>query len=191
MKQHFFITLFLFLLLTLLPFSVFPGEKADNADIGDIIITTSDSHLLLFAAVKNGFTREMMEGVQSGIPVTFTFTIELEQVNNNWPDKTLAEHIIQHTLSYDTLKEKYIVSFSKEKPQAITTDSAEKAEEVMAEISGIKIISRDKLISDAQYLLHIKATLAEKTLPLNMHNIIPFISLWNFETDWQTIEFKY
>lgn len=163
----------------------------ENAIIGDIIITTSDSHLLLFAAVKNGFTQEMLEGVQSGIPVTFTFTIELEQVNNNWPDTTLAEHVIQHTLSYDTLKEKYIISFSKEKPQAITTDSAEKAEEVMAEISGIKIIARDKLIFDAQYLLHIKATLTEKTLPLNMHNIIPFISLWNFETGWQTIEFKY
>ncbi len=178
------------LLFILLPFS---GHSEDNkeANVGDIIITTSDSHLLLFAAVKNGFTDEMMEGVRHGIPVIFTFLVELEQVKNNWPDELLAEYSILHTLSWDTLKEKYVISFSEKKTEAISTESAQKALELMAELSGFKIFQRKKLYSDARYLLNIKATLAEKTLPLNMHYIIPFISLWDLETDWRTIEFKY
>jgi hypothetical protein len=61
----------------------------------------------------------------------------------------------------------------------------------MSELNGVKIIERHELIPDVLYALHVKAILAEKTLPMNMHYIVPFISLWDFETDWRTIEFRY
>ena len=51
----------------------------------------------------------MLEGVRNGIPVTFSFFIDLEQVRNNWPDATLAEYTITHTLTYDSLKKKYSI----------------------------------------------------------------------------------
>ncbi len=191
MRHSLPLALILLLLIILHPLSGYPADDHKDADIEDIIITTSESHLLLFATVKHAFSKEMLTGVKNGIPVTFTFLIELEQIKNNWPDPKLAEYLIQHTLSYDTLKEKFIISFTEGKPKAIVTDSAEKAKEAMTELSGLQIIPRKKLISDSLYLLNIKATLAEKTLPLNMHHIIPFISLWNFETDWRSIEFRY
>ena len=61
----------------------------------------------------------------------------------------------------------------------------------MVELNGIKIIPRNTMEPDAPYAIHVKAKLAEKILPLYMHYIIPFVSLWDFETDWRTIEFRY
>ncbi len=191
MKHSFALLLILLVLTSSLPLTGHSAEEDMSAKIGDIIITTSDSHLLLFAAVKNGLSGAMLKGVRNGIPVTFRFFIELEQVKNNWLDTVLVKHTIQHTLSYDTLKEEYIINFTEGKPETIVTESVEKAKEVMVELSGVQVLERSRLIPEAQYLLHIKATLAEKTLPLNMHNIVPFISLWDLETDWHTIEFKY
>jgi len=179
-----------FLFMLFLPAYGFCQEKSEP-NIADIIITTSKTHLLLFCAIKNSYTEEMIKGVRNGLPITFDFYIELEKINNNWPDTTLTEETIQHTLKYDPLREEYQVTLPEKGNKMETTPSIEKAMEYMSELNGVKIIEREKLVPDAPYALHVKAKMAEKTLPLNMHYIIPFISLWDFETDWRVIEFRY
>lgn len=189
--------IFRILLLALLAVFSFPfpaganknGEQKPN--IADILITTSQTDLLLFCTIRNSFTPDMIEGVHNGIPVTFTFLIQLEKIRRNWPDATLAEMSIHHTLTYDPVKQKYTITQSERNALPTVTDSLDKAVGVMSELSGIRIIPLAELEPDRPYALHVKATLAEKTLPLNMHYLVPFISLWDFETEWRTIEFTY
>ena len=176
--------------LTLLLSPSFAEENL-KPHIADILVTTSQTHLLLFCSIKNSFTPEMIEGIHNGIPVSFTFLVELEQVKNKWFDSTMTEMSFQHTLIYDSLKEQYEIYRSEKTQSPLVTDSLDKAKEIMVELNGIKIIPRDKMEPDAPYAIHVKAKLAEKTLPLYMHYIIPFVSLWDFETDWRTIEFRY
>lgn len=184
--------IFIVSILTIFLFSspAFSQDK-NEPNIADIIITTSKTHLLLFCAIKNSFTDEMVQGVRNGLPVTFDFYIELEKINSNWLNKTLTELKLQHTLTYDPLREEFQITLPEKGNKIETTPSIEKAMEYMSELNGIKVIERDKLIPDAPYALHVKAKMAEKKLPLNMHYIIPFISLWDFETDWRVIEFRY
>ena len=190
--KSFFLNIFFASLLsiTLLVPQTRAAEKVDP-NISDILITTSKTHLLLFCTIKNSFTEEMIEGVRNGIPITFTFLVELEKIKKNWFDVKLVEKTIQHTLTYDPLKEEYQILIPERNNKFVTTRSVEKARELMTELSGIKIIERSDLVPDAPYALHVKAKLAEKTLPMNMHYVVPFISLWDFETDWRTIEFRY
>lgn len=191
MKSFFCSILSAIVLVFLFCSPLIADEDQQEPYIADILITTSQSHLLLFCSIKSNFTPEMIEGVKNGIPITFSFLVELEEMKSKWFDKTMAEMNIQHTLIYDSLKEQYEIHRSEKTNNPAVTDSLEKALEIMVELSGIKIIHRDELIPDAPYAIHVKAKLAEKTLPLYMHYIIPFISLWDFETDWRTIEFRY
>ena len=184
-------SIFATIALILLLWSPSSADEGQEPNIADILITTSQSDLLLFCSIKNSFTSQMIEGIHNGIPVTFTFLVELEQMKNKWFDKTMTEMTIQHTLVYDSLKEKYEVHRSEKTQNPFVTDSRDKAMEIMAELNGINIIPRDELEPDAPYAIHVKAKLTKKTLPLYMHYIIPFISLWDFETDWRTIEFRY
>jgi len=39
--------------------------------------------------------------------------------------------------------------------------------------------------------LTIRAELYEKTLPMNLHSILPFLSWWDVKTDTYSLEFKY
>ena len=170
-----------------------PALAAKNKEptIEDIIITTSNTDLLLFATVKNCFTGKMLTGVQNGIPLTFSFQVQLNKIRSNWFDITLMEKTITHTMRFDPIKEEYSILFSEKNNQEVVTRSQDKAKNLMAGLSGLEIISRRKLIPDAPYAILIKATMDENTLPLGMHYIIPFTSLWNFDTDWKTIEFRY
>ncbi len=186
-----FTSVLLCLLLHPLLWSASLADEGEEPYITDILITTSQTHLLLFCSIKSSLTPEMIEGIHTGIPITFTFLVELEQVKSRWFDKTLAEMTIQHTLVYDSLKEQYQVHRSEITANPLVTDSLDKAMEAMVELNGLRIINSDEMKPDAPYAINVKATLAEKTLPLYMHYIIPFISLWDFETDWRTIEFRY
>ncbi len=179
------------LLLLVLALPIPASSRQDRTPtISDIIITTSASDLLLFATVKNSFTPEMEKGVKNGIPISFSFQIELDKVRDFWPDSTLVEKEIIHRLTYDSLKEEYSVELG-EKQRTETTRSLARAKQLMAELNGLRVIARKKLVPDASYILRIKATLVKTTLPLGMHYVLPFTSLWDFETDWRSIEFRY
>jgi hypothetical protein len=166
------------------------GSNEDKPVITDITLTASSGKLLLSAAVKDSFTKEMLEGVHNAIPITFRFKVSLERVRSYWLDQSIAELGINHTLSYDPIRREYQVAFS-EKEQPITTRSLHEAQRMMAELRKIDITTLNQLSSGASYILHVKATLEENTFPLGIHSIIPFTSLWNFETDWRVIEFIY
>lgn len=190
MKQ----TIHIFFVLLLLLFSGFELATAandKNPQLNDIIVTTSNTDLLLFATVENCFTPEMVHGVQNGIAITFTFHVELDRIKSKWFDSTLVDTLITHTLTYDSLKEEYSILRDTKGQKAFTTESLEEAKLLMSELNGLHVIPLERLIPDAPYALHIKATLEKNTLPLGMHYVLPFTSLWDFETDWRTIEFRY
>jgi len=61
----------------------------------------------------------------------------------------------------------------------------------MAEIDSLKIIELNHLEKDSQYQIRTKAQLSKLTLPFYLHYVLFFVSLWDFDTDWYTIDFIY
>jgi hypothetical protein len=157
----------------------------------DIIVTTSDTHLLLFGELRNSLTNEMIDGLHSGIPVQFSFCVELEIIVKNWFNKRLNQIEFSHALRYDTLKQLYIVETGEISKKVHTTASLDEAISLLNEINGLKIVELVELEPDQTYRLRIKADLYKKTLPLSIHRIIPFVSWWDLNTDWYTVEFIY
>lgn len=163
---------------------------AQNATIDELIVTNSSTDLLLFLTVNNAFTKQMEEGIRNGIPVTFSFYVQLDR-KRRWLNQKLVSLKFDHTLSYDTLKEEYTIVRSELTGQAVRTKSLAEAKKTMAQLNGLTIFPLQALIPEAEYALRVKAKLAEKTLPLYLHYVIPFWSLWDFETEWYTVEFRY
>ena len=160
-------------------------------EIKDIIVTTSDVDLLMFATVKNGFTPEMIDEAKDGTPIVFTFHLKLVKTSEHWLDTSLVETTVTHTLSYDPQEQESRVTFPNQKDKMVTTRDLEDAQKLMAELNGVKVIALSRLIPDAPYAIDFKVVLKKGSLPLGMQKILPFSSLWNFETDWRTIEFRY
>ncbi len=167
------------------------GPKISGPHFTDIIVTTSDTHLLFFGELRNSLTTEMIEGLHSGIPVQFSFFVELKRVEDNWLDDQLASIEFSHSLSYDTLKQLYTVRTEEISKQVHTVKTLDEATTLLNEINGLKIVKLEELEPDQTYRLRVKADLYKKTLPLRLHSVIPFVSWWDLKTDWHTIEFIY
>ncbi len=187
---------FLIILLFLIQFAFLSGSTAlaatkQEVQFKDITITTSNTHLLLFGIVKNDKNNDMEQALHSGIPMRFSFFIELFRTRENWPDEELISMEFSHTLKYDTLKEHYQVELEEQKKSISTYHTFQEAMQVMNEINGLRVIELSQLLPDSSYELRMKAELYKKTLPMNLHYVVPFVSLWDVETDWHTIEFTY
>lgn len=157
----------------------------------DIIVTTSETHLLLFGELRNSLTKEMTDGLHSGIPVRFSFFVELEKNVPNWPDEELALYSFSHSLSFDTLKNMYVIETEENNSKKSTAKTLQQAAKTLNEINGLKIIELSRLTPESTYRIRVKADLYKKTLPMSLHNIIPFVSWWDLSTDWYTVEFTY
>lgn len=178
-------------LLLLAPCCQPQATAEENPEIKDIIVTTSDIDLLLFATVKNGFTQEMLDGVKTGTPVVFNYMLELVKTSGNWFDTTLVETAVTHTLTFDPQQQEYRVAFSDQNDKTVATRNLDEAKQLMAELNGVKVIALAQLVPGAPYAIHFKVTLKKGSLPLGLHRLLPISPLWDFETDWRTIEFRY
>jgi hypothetical protein len=183
---------FIFLLTLFIPVIASSATKPERkATIDELTATTSDTHLIVFGTLENSFTSEMIEILHSGIALRFSFFIELYKTTANWPDELMVAHNFQHIMTFDTLKETYRVTLQEDNNKVLSFRSLFEAQKGINEINGVKVVELKQLPPDNQYKLRIRAELYQKTLPLSLHNILPFLSWWDVETDWHTITFNY
>lgn len=167
------------------------AKTEEKVLFNDITLTTSNTHLLLFGTIKNANQKELVKALHSGIPMKFIFLIKLTHVQSNWPDEELISINLTHTLKYDTLKERYLLTIEEQRNRKIAFTELFKAMERMNELNGLKVTELANLKPGTTYEILLKAELYKKTLPMDLHHVIPFISLGDVETDWHSIEFTY
>lgn len=182
----------IFLLMLIFPVIAHSEVKAERkAVIKELTATTSDTHLIVFGTLENSFTSEMIETLHSGITLRFSFFVELYKTTEKWPDELIVVNNFQHVMTFDTLKETYRVTLEEDNNRELSFRSLFEAQKVINEINGAKVEELEGLIPDNQYKLRVRAELYQKTLPLSLHSIFPFLSWWDIETEWHTITFTY
>jgi hypothetical protein len=185
-----FVFLILIIELSLL-FSLPVKSSAREANISDILITNTQENLLVYFQVEGCFTKKMEEAILAGIPTTFTFTMELYRVRNNWKDKKESMAEIKNTIKYDNVKKIFFVSSTETGRKPEQFKSFEKAKIAMSDVNGTIITPLKLLEMENKYYIRVKAELDKVRLPLHLEYVFFFVSLWNFETDWLRQDFAY
>ena len=157
----------------------------------NIIVTNTRDDLLVYLNVEGAFREKMKKAILSGVPATFSFFITLYRSRNLWIDKEIADIKITHTIKYNTLKKEFTIKRSWESGEPMVIQSFSEAQKLMAGIDSLKIVPLSELEKGRQYQIRAKAELDKITLPFYLHYVLFFVSLWDFETDWHTIDFIY
>jgi hypothetical protein len=164
---------------------------AQDAKLANIIVTNTRDNLLLYLTAKDAFPSEIENAIHSGVPTTFSFYIKLHRVRGLWIDEKITDITLTHTLKYNSLKKEYIVTRSWEGERLLTVESLEAAKNLMTEVDSLVIVPLKQLEKGQQYQISAKAELSKMTLPFYLHYILFFVSFWDVETDWYTINFIY
>ena len=163
----------------------------EDARLTDIIVTNTRDDLLLFLNVQGAFRERMDKAVLSGVPVTFSFFVNLYKIKKWAVDEKIASLKLVHTLKYDSLKKVFTIFRPWQSETPVTTQTLAEAKKFMTEINSLKVIPLNKLEKKQPYQIRAKAELSKVTLPFYLHYALFFVSFWDFETDWYTIDFVY
>ncbi|HYR02559.1 MAG TPA: DUF4390 domain-containing protein [Syntrophobacteria bacterium] len=166
-------------------------HRGAEATLSDIIVTNTREDLLVFFKIEGCFTREMDEAILNGIPTTFTIFVQLSRARLFWTDESLSAREIEHSIKHDSLKNEFQVRRTEDGSKVLVFKDFAAAKKAMAEVKGLKVAPLQRLVKGNKYQLRVKAELQKVRLPLNLHYVLFFLSLWDFETDWYTVDFTY
>jgi len=164
---------------------------AQEARLVNINISNTRDDLLIYFSVEGAFREKSKNAILSGAPATFSFYVTLYKVRNFWMDKNIADIKVTHTVKYDSMKKEFTVQRPWKNSNPVITKSFEEARKLMSKIDSLKVIPLSGLDKGSRYQIRAKAEVSKITLPLYLHYILFFVSLWDFETDWYTIDFIY
>ena len=162
-----------------------------EALLSDIVVTNSPDHLLVYFSVTECFTEDMKKAIDNGIITRFTFFVKLREVRRFWWDKTLADIEVNHDIQYENLKKVYLIKLSENESETKSVQDFEEAKRLMSEIIGLKITDLHNLERGQRYQVRMMAELDKIRLPFYLHHVLFFLSLWDFETDWYSVDFRY
>ena len=164
---------------------------AKKAFIKDIRTKIDKEALFISFRVTDCFTKKMIQAIKNGINTRFVFIIRVYEVKNLWKDKKLADLKVVHSIHYDSIKKVYNLNLSEKKNKKLVLRNLEEAKMILSRISDLKLIETKRLKKGKEYQIRIKAELDKIRLPFHLHHVLFFLSLWNFETGWYKVNFKY
>jgi len=164
---------------------------AQETSLANITVSNTRDDLLLYLNLEGAFSENLKKEILSGVPAVFSFLAKLSSVRNMWLDRVIADITVTHTIKYDNLKKEFIVRRSWKNHEPEVTKSFAEAQKWMTEVNSLKIIPLGQLEKGQQYQLKTKAEVSKRTLPYYLHYVLFFVSFWDIETGWYTIDFIY
>ncbi len=190
-----FLPFFLFLLIAsaLFPQTVF---AAGSPHFSELTAVLTKKEILLFASLKNSINEEMKEALQSGIPLQFSFTLQLLRPAAGRENELLLGKNFTHTISYNTLTDYYSIGYTgygstHRNPGGISYADFPSAQKALNTINAMPVVAAEKILPGNRYCLRIKAELFHKTLPPGLTKLLPFLRWDDRNIEWQEVNFSY
>lgn len=153
--------------------------------IDALSVETDKEDLVISAILKNGFTQEVIEAVNSGLTTTFSFHIELKSLRPFWFDMDIVSRTIKHTVKYNTILKEYTFVSQDDKGQnSKATRNFDQAVKWMEDVDHIHVVPLSLLEPGNSYYIRIKAQMESTSLLIPLKRLLFFVPFGNFETNW-------
>ena len=162
-----------------------PFAFADSPNIVNIGVATKGKYVVMNARLIDGFTEKITEAIESGVPMGFTFEIELRKENTAWVDSLVSSNTIRHKIQFDPLKKAYRFSEAgKNVRRKVITRKMSRYQKLMLTLKDIPIAPLFRLNPDEKYYVRVKADLETDRFWFPFNYIFFFVPFSDFETSW-------
>ena len=176
------ILVFAFFMLTI---GLVSPVSAVSPDVVNIGVGTNGNYVVINARLVDGFTEKILEAIENGVPMGFTFEIELRKANTLWMDSLVSSNKVRHRVQFDSLKKAYRFSeFGKNVKRKIITRKESRYQKLMLTLKNIPIAPIYKLDPNEKYYVRVKADLETDRFWFPFNYIFFFVPFSAFETSW-------
>jgi hypothetical protein len=153
--------------------------------ISNLVVTNSDSTLLVTLVLLGAMPDGIVEGLGTGIPASVRFQLELWQYNSWWVDRRVVAKLVERQVVYDVLtKEFRVAALQGEEREPYVTRDVWEAERVLSELRAFKLTQMAHLNLDELYYVRVRAEVRSGAPDSSVSRILPFVSS-RAETPWE------
>ena len=157
------------------------------AELRDLVPTVADGQVLASFVLADAFDEGVLARVDSGLPTSFTYRVELVRYRKRWWDDQIAAATLEVVAMYNAVSQEYLVNFKRDGKlvESRLARSRPELEAAMTRFERVPLFATADLRGDpgSRFLLKARAELGTKTW-------LTFIPL-HVETDWaQSRKFK-
>jgi hypothetical protein len=149
---------------------------ADTVAADDPLIRVSpqarDGQVLVSFTTDPAITSEVEGAIQSGLPTTFTYDVELRRASAFWFDKLMGSARIAVTVRYDNLTRRYQVSLMQDGrvAESRSTESADAVRRWVSIFERLPLFSTRELRTETEYYVRVRG----RTSPRNPWSVWPW-----------------
>ena len=157
-------------------------------------VAAKGKFITINAKLTEGFDEKILEAIQNGMSMTFTFNIELLR-DDLLKDNLIRAKKVSHTVQYDSLKKVYrFTQKGKNVNRKIITRKQTQVQELMSTLKDIPIAPVYRLNPEEKYYVRVKAKLDSSDSDSNLtKSLFFFVPFNDFATSWAktpSIEFE-
>lgn len=171
------------LILTLLPASSLAAESGFN--IKQAQTRLLDKVYVLQASIEYEFSEDVLEAIESGVPMVIVLDIRLDKPRRFWWDKEVASLKQRFRLHYHTLAEQFVVKNINSGAQH-TAPTLHSALYDLRDIKNLPLIDQQLLDSQQNYEISIKVSIEFDSLPVPLKLSAYTSRKWWLGSDWFT-----
>ncbi len=161
------------------------GVPLWGADIVDVISVVRNDRIIVSFQMTDAFSDEVESTIESGLPVSFLFTVQLKRVRTIWLNERVTTRNIRTTVTYDNLTERYMLSreIDGEIQATDVVSDPEAMRRFMVTVESLDLFDTAMLEANGEYYLRLKGVIRDRNLFL----FIP----WDVGTGWTKKYFTY
>lgn len=168
-----------------------PAIAADSElRIEDISLTEKGRRLYLYFRLENGFPQQIVNIIQSGIPVSYSFQVEIIQEGTLW-NKDLVNIRLLKVLSFDNIRNQYLITVNYPDTRVINLRSLEAVKDYILKVADLPLADLSRLERGTSYTLKLKAEIEKKESKMPFYGLMKMFSSFKLESDWYEVQFSY
>ena len=158
---------------------------AAGPSVANIGVATKGNYLIMDAILTEGIEGKILEAIESGVPMTITFQIELRKQNSFWADPLVRANEVSHTVQFDSLKKVYRFSeVGKNVKRKIITRKKDRYQKLMQTLKDIPVAPIYQLDPGEKYYVRVKADLEMDRFWFPFNYLFFFVPFNDYETSW-------
>ena len=128
-------------------------------------------------------SKEALDALNSGVPLTIELNLEVIRVRGLWVDAEEAALTVTYELEYRPLSQRYIVrNLNLGSQESFATLYS--ALDNLGRIQGLPVIDDALLESDSRYRMRLRALLSTRQYPAPLRILFFWRSQWQLKSDW-------
>ena len=158
---------------------------AAAARIADLVPVIRDDGILVSFRAVEAFNSDIDRAIETGLPVSFRYNVELKRVRGIWFDARVSRRRIVTTVEYDNLTQRYSLTraVDGEIDSTSVVADVEEMRRFMTTFESVPLFDVSEMRPNDEYYLRVNGVMRDR-------NLLLFIP-WDIGADWEEAHFTY